>query len=172
MIVRIKLLIILVELQAAMSFIRSSPSKQRKCDCGIPMARLTSWTRENPGRKFKACKFYDPKTESRGCKCFEWVDEEEGTEWQRDVINQLLLDKKLMKGEMNSLQRELEDLSGQRRCLLTENDNLIVKCKALSSEMKKYNKEGQNSGVGGMLCVIASVMCCVFVIVGVLIVMK
>ena len=59
--------------------VRFSP-KQRKCDCGIPMGKLTSWTRENPGRKFRSCKFDDPKTQARGCKCFEWVDEEDGTD--------------------------------------------------------------------------------------------
>ena len=104
-----------------------TPSKQRKCGCGVPVARLTSWTRENHGRKFLGCKFYDPITETRGCKFFEWVDHPDGTEWQREVINNLILDKKLMKGEVNDLKREVEDLHGQRRCLLNENENLKVK---------------------------------------------
>ncbi|XP_021716661.1 uncharacterized protein LOC110684513 [Chenopodium quinoa] len=120
-----------------MSWNNTSPTNQKKCNCGLLFARLTSWTRENPGRKFKACKFYDPNTETRGCKCFEWIDTEDGTEWQRDVINNLLLDKKLMKAEVNYLKRDVDDLSGQRRCLLNEVDTLIVKCKALSGDRKK-----------------------------------
>ncbi|CAH9137507.1 unnamed protein product [Cuscuta epithymum] len=42
------------------------------CYCGIPAKILTSWTNDNPGRRFLAC--------SRGtcacCNMFEWLDEE------------------------------------------------------------------------------------------------
>src|SRR5688572_30601422 len=127
------------------ALVRCSPSKYKKCDCGLPMARLTSWTKENPGRKFLTCKFYDPKTETRGCKSFEWVDEDDGTDWQRDVINQLIIDKKLMKSEISSLKTEVEDLNGQRRCLLNEIDNLKLKCRALNGDRKRYNNEGKQS---------------------------
>ncbi|XP_021769515.1 uncharacterized protein LOC110733737 [Chenopodium quinoa] len=147
-----------------MSSVSMSPSKEKKCQCGVPMSRLTAWTRENPGRKFRTCKFYDPVTESRGCKAFEWVDQPDGTPWQTEVINNLLLDKKLMKGELNDMKREVDDVSGQRRCLLNEIDRLKMKCKALSSDRKKMIKEvhGSNATTKKMLTVHAIVVFCCF----------
>ncbi|XP_021742715.1 uncharacterized protein LOC110708797 [Chenopodium quinoa] len=145
-----------------MSWNNSSPTNQRKCNCGLPLAKLTSWTNENPGRKFLACKFYDPKTETRGCKAFEWVDNEDGTDWQRVVINQLLLDKKLMKGEINSLKRDVDDLTGQRRCLLNEVDTLQLKCKALTGDRKKLIR---SSGCDNKLQVYLVVLCSVLLVV-------
>ncbi|XP_021728174.1 uncharacterized protein LOC110695235 [Chenopodium quinoa] len=124
-----------------MSVITSSPSREKKCKCGVPLAKLTSWTRENPGRKFRTCKFYDPVTESKGCKSFEWVDEPDGTAWQTEVINNLLLDKKLLKGEITDYKREVDDLGGQMRCLLNEVDSLKMKCKAINSDRKKMNRD-------------------------------
>ncbi|XP_021734054.1 uncharacterized protein LOC110700763 [Chenopodium quinoa] len=149
----------------SMSLISSSPSKYKKCNCGIPMARLTSWTRENPGRKFLACKFYDPNTETRGCRSFEWVDED-GSDWKKEMINQLILDKKLMKGEMNSMRREIEDLTGQRRCLSSENDNLKIKCKALNADRKKYSGERQQNRAGCGTIVVGVVLCFMLMFVG------
>ncbi|XP_021773610.1 uncharacterized protein LOC110737581 [Chenopodium quinoa] len=143
-------------LMQEMSFTSSSPSREKKCKCGVPFAKLTSWTRENPGRKFRTCKFYDTVTESRGCKVFEWVDEPDGTAWQTEVINNLLLDKKLLKGEITDYKREVDDLGGQMRCLLNEVDNLKMKCKALNSYRKKMNREmhGRNGGSEhSVLCV-------------------
>ena len=128
------------------------------------MARLTSWTRENPGRKFRLCKFYDPVTETRVCKAFNWVDQPDGTPWQTKVINNLLLDKKLMKGEINDLKREVDDVSGQRRCLLNEIDCLKVKCKTLNSDRKKMSKEvhGRDGTSMSVHVVISVVVFCCF----------
>ncbi|XP_021754556.1 uncharacterized protein LOC110719886 [Chenopodium quinoa] len=135
-----------------MSFVSSSPPEARKCKCGVPMAKLTSWTRENPGRKFISCKFYDPITETRGCKAFEWVDQPDGTDWQTGVINNLLLDKKLLKGEVNELKREVDEISGQRRCLLNEVDNLKMRCKALNADRKRMNRECNEGRVSSISC--------------------
>ncbi|XP_021750188.1 uncharacterized protein LOC110715874 [Chenopodium quinoa] len=120
-----------------MSIISSSPSKEPKCQCGVPMGKLTSWTRENPGRKFRACKFYDPIAETRGCKAFQWVDQLDGTEWQTQVINNLLLDKKLLKAE------------------------------ALTADRKKMNREvkqGKRSSIGCLVSV--SIIIVVAMVVG------
>ncbi|XP_021856971.2 uncharacterized protein [Spinacia oleracea] len=141
-----------------------SPLSKQKCYCGLPVARLTSWTRDNPGRKFIACQRYDPVTETRGCKKFEWLDEEDCVDWQRNVTNALLLDKKLLKVEVNALKSEVDDLSGQRRCLLNESDNLKLKCKALMSEVNKL-KEGNHNTLGKLnhIAIAAPVLCMVFV---------
>ncbi|KAK9689175.1 hypothetical protein RND81_09G040900 [Saponaria officinalis] len=84
-----------------------------KCKCSVSPALLTSWTSHNPGRRFLACKF-------RFCKYFRWVDEEQ-SEWKRDVINQLLLEKKLLQSENNNLRVEKSQLVEQVIELRAEN---------------------------------------------------
>ncbi|KAK9691283.1 hypothetical protein RND81_09G187100 [Saponaria officinalis] len=84
-----------------------------KCKCSVPPALLTSWTSHNPGRRFLACKF-------SFCKYFRWVDEEQ-SEWQRDVINQLLSEKKLLQSENNNLRVEKSQLVEQVIELQAEN---------------------------------------------------
>ncbi|CAH9067921.1 unnamed protein product [Cuscuta europaea] len=43
------------------------------CACGIPLKMLTSWTDDNPGRRFLTCSTLKG---NGGCKMFEWVDPE------------------------------------------------------------------------------------------------
>ncbi|XP_021851240.2 oligouridylate-binding protein 1 isoform X2 [Spinacia oleracea] len=83
------------------------------CYCGAPVSRLTAWTHENPGRKFIACKYYDREMDARRCNYFMWLDLD-STAWQRDVINHLLvekrlLEKRLMKIEMNVMMKKIEE---------------------------------------------------------------
>ncbi|KAK9698639.1 hypothetical protein RND81_08G119900 [Saponaria officinalis] len=98
-----------------MSTATSSNSSRNpsKCKCSMPPALLTSWTSHNPGRRFLACKF-------RFCKYFRWVDEEQ-SEWQRDVINQLLLEKKLLQSDNDNLRDEKSQLVEQVIELRAEN---------------------------------------------------
>ncbi|KAK9713698.1 hypothetical protein RND81_06G045400 [Saponaria officinalis] len=97
-----------------MSTATSSNSSRNpsKCKCSVLPALLTSWTSHNPGRRFLACKF-------RFCKYFRWVDEEQ-SEWQWDVINQLLLEKKLLQSD-NNLRVEKSQLVEQVIELRAEN---------------------------------------------------
>ncbi|KAK9677586.1 hypothetical protein RND81_11G153500 [Saponaria officinalis] len=98
-----------------MSTATSSNSSRNpsKCKCSVPPALLTSWTSHNPGRRFLACKFC--------CyKYFRWVDEEQ-SEWQRDVINQLLLEKKLLQSDNDNLRVEKSQLVEQVIELRAEN---------------------------------------------------
>ena len=57
------------------------------------LCKKSSWTKENPGRRFKTCVFYDPDTNRRGCKKLKWIDEPEMADWQREVTNTLVEDK-------------------------------------------------------------------------------
>ncbi|KAK9757216.1 hypothetical protein RND81_01G148800 [Saponaria officinalis] len=90
-----------------------------KCKSSVPPALLTSWTSHNPGRRFLACKF-------RFCKYFSWVDEEQ-SEWQRDVINQLLLEKKMLQSDNDNLRVEKSQLMEQVIELRAENHLLKEK---------------------------------------------
>ncbi|KAL2943238.1 30S ribosomal protein S18 [Bienertia sinuspersici] len=60
--------------------------------CGLPIARRTSWTNENPGHKFVASKFYNYEIGQRGCNTFEWHDEDI-VHWQKDVTSMLEAEK-------------------------------------------------------------------------------
>ncbi|KAK9756177.1 hypothetical protein RND81_01G079000 [Saponaria officinalis] len=89
------------------------------CKCNVHLALLTSWTSDNPGRRFLTCKF-------RFCKYFIWVDEDQ-SEWQRDVINQLLLEKKLLKADNDILWVERSQLVEKMIELRAENYLIIEK---------------------------------------------
>ncbi|XP_057249390.1 uncharacterized protein LOC130590834 [Beta vulgaris subsp. vulgaris] len=111
------------------------------CKCKIGVATLTSWTSDNPGRKFITCKFYDRIRKIRhGCDVWEWVDEHQ-EEWQRVLINQLLLEKKLLGSDIEVLKAEVHKLEQQRMKLAKENERLVKKLKAGSRE-----KRGSESG--------------------------
>ena len=62
------------------------------CFCGVPCAKRVSWTRENPGRRFIACKNYDPNSKWRRCKKFKWIDENV-VDWQKEVALKLIDEK-------------------------------------------------------------------------------
>ena len=79
------------------------------CGRGFPCAKRHSWTHENPGRRFEACKKYDHDTGERGCNTFKWLDEDQ-TEWQREVINTLL-------SERHRRATELTIIKGRLACV-------------------------------------------------------
>ena len=108
----------------------SENSKTEKCGCGVPFARRVSWTKENPGRRFKTCVFYDPDTNWRGCKKFKWVDQPEMTVWQREVTNKLVEEKR-------QLATEIKILTSRVSCLEHEKEQAF-------SEIKMIKKKWMN----------------------------
>ncbi|KAK9756490.1 hypothetical protein RND81_01G101500 [Saponaria officinalis] len=73
-----------------------------KCNCKVPVAMLKSWTSDNPGRRFLTCKF-------RFCN-----------DWQRDVINQLVLEKKLLQCDNEILKAENLHIEAQMKKIKDE----------------------------------------------------
>ena len=61
------------------------------CFCGVSCAKRVSWIRKNPGRRFIACKNYDPNSKQRGCKKFIWINENV-VDWQREVTFEITFD--------------------------------------------------------------------------------
>ncbi|KAK9714837.1 hypothetical protein RND81_06G123800 [Saponaria officinalis] len=112
-----------------------------KCKCSVPSALLTSWTSHNPGRRFLACKFCF-------CKYFRWVDEDQ-SEWQRDVINQLLLEKKLLQSDNDNLRVKKSQLVEQVIELRAENH--LMKEKVDIGEVNTVPLESRMKGLQKLL---------------------
>nr|XP_027072181.1 uncharacterized protein LOC113696989 [Coffea arabica] len=43
------------------------------CNCGVPARVKTSWTAENPGKRFYGCAYYEHNG-GGGCVYFKWYD--------------------------------------------------------------------------------------------------
>ncbi|KAL2897967.1 hypothetical protein RDABS01_039749, partial [Bienertia sinuspersici] len=91
----------------------------------------TSWTSDNPGRKFVACKFYNHETGQKGCNTFEWIDEDI-LDWQRDVANMLVAEKHKLVIDNNILKSRLV-------CETYEKDRLAVELEKMknAAELEK-----------------------------------
>ncbi|CAI9299532.1 unnamed protein product [Lactuca saligna] len=63
----------------------SSMNRLRKrCYCGDPVGRWTSWTPLNPGRRFIGCPNY--QNGLKDCKYFRWVDPPLPSQWYADLL--------------------------------------------------------------------------------------
>ncbi|KAL2895021.1 hypothetical protein RDABS01_010930 [Bienertia sinuspersici] len=105
-----------------------SSVRDMKCGCGIPVARRTSWTHENPGRKFVACKFYNAETGQRGCNTFEWLDEDI-VDWKRDVTNVLIVEKHRLATDNSILKSRIVFAEHENKRLVEEVEKLKQKRK-------------------------------------------
>ncbi|XP_021846260.1 uncharacterized protein [Spinacia oleracea] len=133
-----------------------APWNEVKCGCGFPVAKRTAWTHENPGRKFIACKFYNPETGQRGCNKFDWLDEDI-VEWQRDVTNVLVAEKHRLSTDLAILRNRFACIEQEKIRLVEEVDRL-KKNKGMMMGVLGSKKAGlgQNQ-LMGMICVCAIV---------------
>ncbi|KAL2895356.1 hypothetical protein RDABS01_011265 [Bienertia sinuspersici] len=128
-----------------------------KCRCGIPCATRTSWTHENPGRKFVACKFFNHETGQRGCNTFYWVDEEQ-TYWQRDVINVLVAEKHRVATDLSIVKARFTCLEHEKKRLTEELDKIERKpLRAREAVMEKGSAPKQGGFKIIVICVVISV---------------
>ncbi|KAK4277160.1 hypothetical protein QN277_015201 [Acacia crassicarpa] len=79
------------------------PRASTMCYCGVVARLYTSWTAQNPGRRFFGCRNYQP---GRGYGFFKWHDEEMGRR-AKEVINELL-------GQMENVNDENVGLTRMR----------------------------------------------------------
>ncbi|KAK9714246.1 hypothetical protein RND81_06G081200 [Saponaria officinalis] len=110
----------------------TSSFRPSKCRCGVSLALLKSWTSENPGRRFLACKLYNPETNYRGCNFFKWYDKGQ-FEWQEDVIDKLMLEKKLLEARMEVEKASNLRLENRINKLMEENELMRVKAVQLAA---------------------------------------
>ncbi|KAK9683223.1 hypothetical protein RND81_10G124600 [Saponaria officinalis] len=118
----------------------SSTNERLKCHCGIRAAIKTAWTVNNPGRRFVSCKFYNPKTSMRGCRFFKWVDED-NTEWQRKLVNEMLNENMRLKNEVNRQQQLLDEGVIVKKSANFGEEKLQSKCEDLIIELKLLKRK-------------------------------
>ena len=126
------------------SSFHSAHSTPTHCYCGVPVAKKTSWTSTNPGRRFVVCKVYCPERGVEGCGFFDWVDADM-VEWQRVLTNQLLLEKKLLEKEKELLKIQVCNVEDQKANLVRDLDNIKLKYKNLLTDKKLKGKKKQGS---------------------------
>ncbi|XP_010669412.1 uncharacterized protein LOC104886637 [Beta vulgaris subsp. vulgaris] len=108
----------------------------KRCNCGQYISKTRAWTKDNPGRRLYACSNFDADTNTRGCKYFKWIDEEDPTDWQRDVILGLMEDKRQLSNEVEVLKRKLMESVVLERKKDTEKIMLKMKRTRVSSGLK------------------------------------
>ncbi|KAK9682523.1 hypothetical protein RND81_10G079900 [Saponaria officinalis] len=116
-----------------------------KCYYGENVSLLKFSTSQNPGRRFFACKKYDHSRKIHGRKFFKWYDIEQ-TNWQRDIINQLVIEKQKQNNDIIQLRRETAQFEEDKKMLKFENDNLKIQNKILVDEIEKLIEEKKGSG--------------------------
>ncbi|XP_056691625.1 uncharacterized protein [Spinacia oleracea] len=100
--------------------------KVRICGCGFPVVQRTSWTHDNPGRKFVGCKFYDFSIGKARSDAFDWVDEEI-LEWQKDVTNVLIAEKQRLIGEVKVLEARIDCIQRDNNRVHEEHEKMKIK---------------------------------------------
>ncbi|KAK9750672.1 hypothetical protein RND81_02G212700 [Saponaria officinalis] len=146
----------------------SSSRLSSNCNCQFPLTMVKSWTRENPGRRLLTCKFYNPGTKFRACQFFSWYDQKQ-SDWQRDVINELVLDKKLLSKEMEIVKAENSHLEDQNKRLKEEIDLLRMMTKLDEDELDDHvTKSSPKKGLCTVFYVVI-VVCVMTIVVKVLI---
>lgn len=119
--------------------------KKIKCDCGLQAAVRSSWTHENPVRKFIACKLYNHDT--RGCEFFDWVSDDP-LEWQRDITNTLVAEKHILATDLSLLRGRVALIEHEKKRLTDELQKMKRKFEkkvGCSSESQQHNKIGSLS---------------------------
>ncbi|XP_074306455.1 uncharacterized protein At1g43920, Chloroplastic-like [Silene latifolia] len=131
----------------------------KKCFCGVPVAILTSSTHDNPGRRFERCKFSNPSAGMGGCRWFRWHDRVQ-TEWQKDIINKMKMEKRVNEYEVGCLSREIQWLKDDRKKLQFEIENLKNKAFMSKCERATYCKGFPLAIVAAIVIVFVTVIVC------------
>ena len=101
-----------------------------ECKCHLPLKQHTSWTKENPCRRYLVCpNRYKPGIKK--CKFWDWVDPELDNDWYRDHLFE-------MHRLLNPSQRqELQNaISNQEKLVLLQDE-----VNQLKTDLKKIEKK-------------------------------
>ncbi|KAH6801338.1 hypothetical protein C2S52_001802 [Perilla frutescens var. hirtella] len=104
------------------------------CKCGVTEVIWTSWTKENPGRRFYGCRNYRPSKgviPKVGCNHFKWCDEEMGDR-VKEVINTLKTENAALLKENRNLAKQCESVLVAENAVQTiANSEMLIMKKSL-----------------------------------------
>ncbi|KAL5190474.1 hypothetical protein HKD37_04G009908 [Glycine soja] len=85
------------------------------CLCNIEAPLVTSWTEENPGRRFYGCGLYKDTGRKR-CNFFQWHDPI-GNNRQKKIIVGLMKEVDELKLREKGLQTRISEMKMKEKCL-------------------------------------------------------
>ncbi|KAH1228992.1 hypothetical protein GmHk_10G028863 [Glycine max] len=85
------------------------------CLCNIEAPLVTSWTEENPGRRFYGCGLYKD-IGTKGCNFFQWHDPV-GNNRQKKIIVGLMKEVDELKLREKDLQTMISEMKMKEKCL-------------------------------------------------------
>lgn len=121
---------------------RNTHDESMFCNCGESAPLKTSWSTENPGRRYWSCPFYG--TNEKCCKFFIWKDPKT-CERGKAFGNKLILKVSRLEREVMELRSKRNSYSGKsevekeyfaKRCSELEEKYQIVKAELLSKERR------------------------------------
>ncbi|RZB70552.1 hypothetical protein D0Y65_035499 [Glycine soja] len=85
------------------------------CLCNIEAPLVTSWTEENPGRRFYGCGLYKDRG-TKGCNFFQWHDPVDNNR-QKKIIVGLMKEVDELKLREKDLQTMISEMKMKEKCL-------------------------------------------------------
>ncbi|XP_062150541.1 uncharacterized protein LOC133859225 [Alnus glutinosa] len=82
------------------------------CYCDLPAPLKTSWTTNNPGRRFWGCATYNSRTKS-ACKFFKWKDNPTCARG-KEVLKEIMKKVNELEDENGNLLAKMKDLENER----------------------------------------------------------
>ncbi|GER45281.1 GRF zinc finger containing protein [Striga asiatica] len=113
----------------------SQVNDESYCKCLQRSIIVTSWTSENPGRRFRSCSEY----ENGGCDFFSWVDPPMCNR-SKQIIPGLLRKSNQLRAQNEALEDAILKMEDENKMLVLENKKLQLKLQEASSKMKDENK--------------------------------
>ena len=103
---------------------------ETECKCHLPLMKLTSWTEDNPCRRFVVCpNRYKPGTKK--CKYYDWLDPELDNDWYRGHMFEM--DRLLNPSQRQELKNAI---SNQEKLVLLQDEIHHLKADLKKSEKK------------------------------------
>ncbi|KAL3618533.1 hypothetical protein CASFOL_037615 [Castilleja foliolosa] len=136
---------------------------QRMCFCGLRVPMWTSWTDDNPSRRFIGCPNY--KDSSSNCKFFAWIDPEISEGSKKSVLaNRLRSEIAILKEERKRLIAEanIAALGLKQKCNKIE--KLKAKVEALKCDKNHLKVELNKCMQRARFFIILVVMLCVVIV--------
>ena len=118
-------------------------NEEVRCSHGVLLPLKTSWSDNNPGRRYWSCPYYG----SKKCKFFRWRDLSKVDERSKYIIPKLVNKMKEMHGELASKEKKIKEM--EEGCGSSEIAEMLKEIEmeeqSVSSDIKMKEMEEQSS---------------------------